>query len=63
MESKENNVERLNSLVRTDDTQISKIIDENIKNSGNIKEALDMFATATAVKQEETVVKIVEEKQ
>ena len=44
-------------------TEIDTLIDEKVKNSDNLKSAIDLFATKTALKQEETLNKVVEEKQ
>jgi Tfp pilus assembly protein FimV len=60
--------QKANELINDAEKNVKKnevfnIIDDKVKNSGNLKEAIDFYATATALKQEETLNKIVDEKQ
>jgi hypothetical protein len=42
---------------------VDELLDKKIGNSNDVKSAIDFFATQTALKQEETLEKVVEEKQ
>lgn len=43
--------------------EINKIIDDKVKVEQDVKSAIDLFATKTALEQEETITKVVKEKQ
>lgn len=56
--------DRANALIdkNTDDAKISILIDEKAKTSDNVKDVIDLLATKTALGQQGTVEKIVDEK-
>lgn len=56
--------EEANSLIESKDTKkIHDLIDEKVNETSDVKSAIDLFATKTALQQEETISKVVEEKQ
>lgn len=56
---------KANGLIQksNENQDINDIIDTKIKSTDNVKSAIDLYATATALKQEETLEKVVGEKQ
>ena len=54
--------EIVNSPIQQADS-VNSIIDEKVKNESDVKTAIDLFATKTALEQKETLDKVVEEKQ
>ena len=56
---------KANGLIQksNENQDLNDIIDTKIKSTDNVKNAIDLYATATALKQEETLEKVVGEKQ
>lgn len=56
--------EQANSIVKGEDIkQIHNLIDKKVEQTEDLNAAVDLFATKTALQQEETLNKVVEEKQ
>lgn len=56
--------EQASSLIKNHDTeQINGLIEEKVRETEDVKSAIDLFATKTALQQEETRDKVVKEKQ
>ena len=55
--------EKANALIeKNTNTEITSLLDEKAKSSDNVKEVIDLLATRTALEQQDTVDKIVDEK-
>ena len=56
--------EQANSIIENHDAgKIHDIIDKQVNETNNVKQAIDLYATKTALGQQETLDKVVEEKQ
>lgn len=63
MEEFENNVKEETGLVSNNPHNINSLLDKQVEETSDIKTAIDILATQTALKQEETLEKVVSEKQ
>lgn len=56
-------MENKNELVVKENKEINDLIDNKVKNTTDVKTAIDLLSTRTALKQDGTIGKLVEEKQ